>query len=132
MSYFSWANWWNNLIFSMLIWPIWSLDSRIELTIGINLFFAYWYNFMKKYESFRGWRGQKWLWPVMLWDFKIDCIWRMDRWNKMIFCMLIRFLNLKADQKCLGWCGQSGHGTLKLAVSSILAFCMHVIIWMIQ
>ena len=31
----------------MLIWPIWSLDSKIELTNGINLFFAYWYNFMK-------------------------------------------------------------------------------------
>ena len=33
--------------FSMLIWPTWSLDSKIELTNGINLFFAYWYNFMK-------------------------------------------------------------------------------------
>ena len=31
----------------MLIWPIWLLDSKIELTNGINLFFAYWYNFMK-------------------------------------------------------------------------------------
>ena len=47
MNYFSWANWWNSLIFSMLIWPIWLLDSKIELTNGINLFFACWYNFMK-------------------------------------------------------------------------------------
>ena len=31
----------------MLIWPVWSLNTRIELTNGINLFFAYWYNFMK-------------------------------------------------------------------------------------
>ena len=31
----------------MLIWPIWSLDSKIELNNGINLFFACWYNFMK-------------------------------------------------------------------------------------
>ena len=34
-------------IFSMLIWPIWSLDSKIELTNGISLFFAYWCSFMK-------------------------------------------------------------------------------------
>ena len=31
----------------MLIWPIWLLDSKIELNNGINLFFACWYNFMK-------------------------------------------------------------------------------------
>ena len=31
----------------MLIWPIWWLDSKSELTNGINLFFAYWYNFIK-------------------------------------------------------------------------------------
>ena len=47
MNYFSWANWWTSLIFSMLIWPIWSLDSKINLTNGINLFFACWYNFLK-------------------------------------------------------------------------------------
>ena len=29
----------------MLIWQVWSLDSKIELTY--NLFFAFWYNFMK-------------------------------------------------------------------------------------
>ena len=27
----------------MLKWPFWSLDSKIELTNGINLFFAYWF-----------------------------------------------------------------------------------------
>ena len=31
----------------MLIWPIWSLDSKIELNNKITLFFAGWYNFMK-------------------------------------------------------------------------------------
>ena len=31
----------------MFIWPIRSLDSKIELTNGINLFFACWYNFLK-------------------------------------------------------------------------------------
>ena len=31
----------------MLIWPIWSLESKIKLTNGINLFFACYYNFMK-------------------------------------------------------------------------------------
>ena len=31
----------------MLIWPIWLLNSKIEFTNGINLFFACWYNFMK-------------------------------------------------------------------------------------
>ena len=31
----------------MLIWPIWLLDSKIELTNGVNLFFACLYNFMK-------------------------------------------------------------------------------------
>ena len=43
----SWANWWNSLNFSMLIWPVWLLNTRTELTNGINLFFACWYNFMK-------------------------------------------------------------------------------------
>ena len=31
----------------MLIWPSWLLDSKIELTNGINLFFACWSNFIK-------------------------------------------------------------------------------------
>ena len=33
--------------FNMLIWLIWSLDSKFELTHGINLFLAEWYNLMK-------------------------------------------------------------------------------------
>ena len=31
----------------MLTWPMWSLDSKTELTNGINLFFACWYSFMQ-------------------------------------------------------------------------------------
>ena len=31
----------------MFIWPMLSLDSKIELTSGINLFFACWYNFIQ-------------------------------------------------------------------------------------
>ena len=31
----------------MLMWPIWSLDSKIKLNNGINVFFACCYNFMK-------------------------------------------------------------------------------------
>ena len=36
-----------SLIFSMLIWSIQSLDSKIELSNGIDLFFACLYNLMK-------------------------------------------------------------------------------------
>ena len=43
----------------------------------------------KLFESFRGWYGQIWVWPVMLWDFKIDCMWKIDRWSNLIFCMLM-------------------------------------------
>ena len=85
----------------------------------------------KLFESFWGWHGQKWVWLVMWCDFKIDCIWRMNRWNKLIFGILMqihRFTNIKSWSKCF-WvgivkngCGQSGHRTLILATSSILVF----------
>ena len=35
------------VIFNLLMWPIWPLDSKVELTNGINLFFARWYLFLK-------------------------------------------------------------------------------------
>ena len=47
MNYFSRGNWWSSFTFRMLIWPVWSLDSKIEWTNEINLFFACWCNFMK-------------------------------------------------------------------------------------
>ena len=31
----------------MLIGPVWLLDSKIEVTNEMNLFFASWYNFME-------------------------------------------------------------------------------------
>ena len=133
MNYFSWANWWNSLIFSMLIWPIWLLDSKIELTNGINLFFAYWYNFMKI--------NLKVLGVGMV---KNGCGQSCDgtlkltvseEWTDGInwfFACWYRFTKIKSWSKFFGvgivknGCGQSGHGTLKLAVSSILVFCMLV------
>ena len=79
----------NRLNFSMLIWQVWSLDSKIELTNGINLFFAFWYNFMKINLNVLG-VGMVKNGCGMWWDFKIDCIWRMNRWNKLNFCMLLQ------------------------------------------
>ena len=117
----------------MLIWAIWSLDSKIESTNGINLFFAYWYSFMKiNLKVLGGWDVQKWVWPVMLWDFKIGCIWEWTDGINWFFSCWYRFTKIKSWSKNF-WedivkngCGQSGHGTLKLAVSSILVFCMLV------
>ena len=34
--------------------------------------------------------GQKWVWPVWLWGSKIDFIEKINRCNKMIFCMLVQ------------------------------------------
>ena len=48
--------------------------------------------------------GQKWVWPVWSWDFKIDCISEMNRWNKLIF--LHAGTNpgkLKVDSTIFGW-----------------------------
>ena len=45
-------------------------------------------------------------------DSKIDCIWRMNKWNKMIFCMLIQ---IHKDEKPIKTV-LSGHETLKLTV----------------
>ena len=133
MNYFSWANWWNSLIFSMLIWPIWLLDSKIELTNGINLFFAYWYNFMKINLKVLGVGmvkngcGQSCYGTLKL---TVSEEWT-DGINWFFACWY-RFTKIKSWSKIFlvgifkNGCGQSGHGTLKLAVSSILVFCMLV------
>ena len=34
--------------------------------------------------------GQKWVWPVWSWDSKIDCISKLNRWNNLIFCILVQ------------------------------------------
>ena len=37
-----------------------------------------------------GGHGQIWLGPVWSQDSNIDCISRMNRWNEVIFCMLVQ------------------------------------------
>ena len=39
------------------------------------------YENFKLAENFRGWHGQKYVWPVMWWDSKFDFISEMNRWN---------------------------------------------------
>ena len=64
-----------------------------EWTDGINQFFAYWYKFTKV----KSWSKIFWVGIVKngcdqfgLGDSKIDYISKMNRWNKLIFCMLIQ------------------------------------------
>ena len=42
----------------------------------------------KLIEKCLGGQGQKWLWPLRLWDSKTGCISRMNRLNKVMFCIL--------------------------------------------
>ena len=35
-------------------------------------------------DDFWNEHGQKWEWPVWWRDSKTDCIWRIDRWKKLI------------------------------------------------
>ena len=62
-------NWWNSLIFCLLI------------QIYIN------YKLIKKCLDGP---GQKWVYPVWSQDSKIGCISRMNWWNEMIFCMVVQ------------------------------------------
>ena len=129
MNYFSWANWWKSLIFNMLIWPMWLLDSKLELTNGINLFSAYWYSFMKINVK-----------VLVVGMVKNGCDQSCDGTLKLLvseewtdgvnwfFACWYRFRKIKSWSKIF-WvgivkngCGQSGHRTLKLAVSRILFF----------
>ena len=130
MNYFSWANLWNSLILSMLIWPIWSQDSKIELTNRTNIFFACWYSFMKinlkilevsmvKNGCDQSCDGALKLTVSEEWPYRIN--WFFARWY--------RFTKIKSWSKVLrgrgggivkDGCGQSGHGTLKF---DILFFC---------
>ena len=131
MNYFSRANWWSSLIFSMLIWSNWSLDSKIKLTNGINLFFTYWYNFIKINMKVLGVGmvknrcGQSCYGTLKL---TVSEEWT-DGINWFFACWY-RFTKIKSWSQFF-WvgivkdgCGQSGHGTIKLDVSSILVFCM--------
>ena len=44
----------------------------------------------KVIENFRGCDGQKWVRPVWSWDSKSECVSKLTRWNKLIFCMLVQ------------------------------------------
>ena len=45
----------------------------------------------KLIKSFLDRHGQEeWLLPVWSWNSKIDYISKMNRWNKLIFCMLVQ------------------------------------------
>ena len=131
MNYLPWVNWWNSLIFSMLVWPIWFLDSKIGLNNGINLFLSCWYNFKKINVKVLGVglvkNGCNQLCDGTL---KVTV---SEEWTDGInwfFACWYRFTKVKS-RSIFFWvgivknvCGQSGHRTLKLAVSSILVFCM--------
>ena len=45
---------------------------------------------LKLIKIFLGGRGQKWVCPAWSWDSNTDFILRMNRWNKLIFCMLAK------------------------------------------
>ena len=114
------------------VWPVWRWDSE-ELTVieewtdGINWFFACWY-MITRIESCSKilWVCicQKWVWPVWPWDSKIDCISKMNRWNKVIFSCWYQFREAKSwiNDFWVGK-GKNGHGvlvckTLKFVVST--------------
>ena len=63
-----------------------------EWSNGINWLYACWCRFTKLNTDlkFLSGRGQKWVWPVWSWKSKIDCISKMNRWNKLTFCMLVQ------------------------------------------
>ena len=45
---------------------------------------------------FLGGHGQKWLWLVWSRDSKINCVTKLNWWNKLIFCMLIKSQRAKS------------------------------------
>ena len=42
----------------------------------------------------------KWVWPVWSRDSKIGCISRMNRWNELIFCMVVQ---IQESRKLFKW-----------------------------
>ena len=79
------------------VWPIWSLDSKIDCISRKS-----WWNKLivcmlirgHKIKSwskiFGGGHGQKWVWPVWSWYSK------MNRWNKVIFSCCYEFRKAKS------------------------------------
>ena len=105
----------------MLIWPIRSLDTKIELTSGINLFFPCWYNFIKinlkvlLIGMVKTGCGQSCDGTLKL---TVSEEWT-DGMNWFLAC-LYRFTKIKSRSKFFlvdivkNVCDQSGHGSLKL------------------
>ena len=133
MNYFSRGNWWSSFTFRMLIWPVWSLDSKIEWTNEINLFFACWCNFMKinlkvlgvgMVKNGYGQSCDGILKLIVSEEWTDGMNWFLACWS--------RFTKIKSLSILfwIGWvkigCGQSGQGTLNLAVPSILLSCILV------
>ena len=96
---------------------LWTLKLTLfeEWTDGINWFFACCYKFMQIrmcLKIFGVGMVKKWLWQVWSWYSEIDCISKMNRWNKLIFCMLIQNPGkLKVNNSWVGLV-KNGHGLL--------------------
>ena len=93
-----------------MIWPIWSLDSKIELTNGIKNGCdqsCYWTLKLTVSEEWTD--GINWFFACQYRFTKIKS------WSKHFWVGIVK-----------NGCGQSDHRTLKLSVSSILVFCMLV------
>ena len=113
----------------MLIWPIWSLDSKLKLTNGINVLFACWYNFMKinlkvlgvgmvKNGCGQSYDGTLKLTVSEEWTDGIN--WVFACWYR--FLKIKRWSNFFWVGVVKNGCGQSSYGNLKLGASSILVF----------
>ena len=68
------------------------LTGSEEWTNGINWFLHVETDSqkLKVIKIFLGGHGQKWVWSTRLWDSKIDFISKINRWYKLIFCMLVQ------------------------------------------
>ena len=70
----------------MLFWSIKYLQNKLMI-------FCMWIQIhinKKLMEHFLAGHSQKWVWPTWFWDPKIECIWKRNRSNKLILCMLIQ------------------------------------------
>ena len=67
---------------------------------------------LKDDRKFLGWAWSEMGVPVWWWDSKIDCIWRMNRWNIWTdFLLVDTWSNILCDYIVKNECGQSGHRT---------------------
>ena len=79
-----------------MLWSLWSRDSKIDCiskkknqknkkkSRWNELIFTCWGKFRKTF-SFWGGHGEKWTWPLNLWDHKICCILSMSLWIELFF-----------------------------------------------